>query len=82
MSRWNKLLERLYRLDTSLRYEELKKILVSYGFESSETSGGSSHVTFRKEGCNPVTIPRHRPIKKVYIGIVRNVVMEIEDSVD
>ena len=28
---------------------------------------GSSHYTFRKAGCQPITIPRHEPIKKVYV---------------
>ena len=75
MAKWEKLLEKLYRLDSSLRYDELAKILRAYGYQSNETGGGSSHVTFRKKGCNPVTIPRHSPIKKVYIELVKNVVM-------
>lgn len=28
---------------------------------------GSSHYTFRKAGKNPITIPKHEPIKTVYI---------------
>ena len=32
---------------------------------------GSSHYTFRKSGCNPITIPKHEPIKKVYVEIVK-----------
>lgn len=74
MTKWEKLIERLYRLDSSIRYNELSKILKAYGYNSNETSGGSSHVTFRKKGCNPVTIPRHSPIKKVYIELVKSVV--------
>ena len=75
MAKWQKLLERLYRLDSSMRYDELAKILVTYGYQPNETGGGSSHVTFRKKGCNPVTIPRHNPIKKAYIEMVRSVVV-------
>ena len=75
MAKWEKLLERLYRLDMSIRFEELTKILKTFGYLSNETGGGSSHVTFRKKGCNPVTIPRHSPIKKVYIELVKNVVI-------
>lgn len=36
--------------------------------------GGSSHYTFRKCGCMPVTIPKHEPIKKVYVEMVRQIV--------
>ena len=39
--------------------------------------GGSSHYTFRKEGCMPITIPKYEPIKKVYEEMVRQIV-EIE----
>lgn len=38
-----------------------------------------SHCTFRKEGCRPVTIPKHEPIKKVYVEMVKEV---IESEVD
>ena len=35
---------------------------------------GSSHFTFRKAGCQPITIPKHEPIKKVYVEMVRQIV--------
>ncbi len=35
--------------------------------------GGSSHYTFRKFGCKPITIPKHEPIKKVYVEMVKQV---------
>ncbi len=35
---------------------------------------GSSHCTFRKPGCAPITIPRHEPIKRVYVELVRNAI--------
>lgn len=37
---------------------------------------GSSHYTFRKMGKNPITIPKHEPIKKIYVEMVRAVVEE------
>lgn len=77
MSKWEKLINRLYDLDPSLRYEELKKILISYGFEKHETKGGSSHITFRKQGMYPITIPRHSPLKKHYILLVKLAVENI-----
>lgn len=35
---------------------------------------GSSHYTFRKPGCQPLTIPKHEPIKKVYVELVKQIV--------
>jgi len=32
--------------------------------------------TFRKSGKNPITIPKHEPIKKVYVEMVRDIVEE------
>ena len=36
--------------------------------------GGSSHYTFRKQGCAPITIPKRGSIKKVYVEMVRQIV--------
>ena len=81
MSKWEKLLDKLLSLSSEMRFVELEKILVSYGYVKHGPSGGSSHYTFRKPGCNPITIPMHEPIKKVYIKLVKDVVEgEIENE--
>ena len=78
MSKWDKLLIRIKLLSKDLRFEEIKKILESYGYVMRETSGGSSHITFRKKGEAPITVPRHTPIKKVYIEMVRDIIEKEE----
>ena len=35
---------------------------------------GSSHYTFRKPGCQPITIPKYEQIKKAYVEMVKQVV--------
>ena len=57
-----------------MRFDELRKVLESYGYEMHSPHGGSCHVTFRKAGCNPITIPKHEPIKIVYVEMVKAVV--------
>lgn len=74
MSKWDKLLARIYSLSKDLRFEELRKVLESYGYQMYAPRGGSSHYTFRKAGCQPITIPKHEPIKKIYVEMVRQVV--------
>ncbi|MBS5604524.1 type II toxin-antitoxin system HicA family toxin [Enterocloster lavalensis] len=74
MSQWDKLLGKVCSLSKDLRFEELRRILESYGYEMRAPKGGSSHYTFRKPGCMPITIPKHEPIKKVYIQMVKEVV--------
>ena len=78
MSRWDKLLEQVVSLSPDVRFEELKKILESYGYVMKSSKGGSSHYTFRKDGDHPITIPKHKPIKKVYIKMVKDVIKKGE----
>lgn len=74
MSKWDKLLARIYNLSKSLRFDELRKVLESYGYEMNSPRGGSSHYTFRKARCMPITIPKHEPIKRIYVEMVRKIV--------
>lgn len=74
MSKWDKLLKRICSLSKELRFEELRKVLESYDYEMQAPRSGSSHYTFRKAGCQPITIPKHEPIKKVYVELVKHVV--------
>ena len=59
---------------------ELKKVLEHYGYTMGGPASDSSHKTFRKTGCYPITIPQHEPIKKTYIEMVRDVVESEENN--
>ncbi len=74
MSKWDKLLTRIHSLSKDLRFDELRKVLESYGYKMTAPRGGSSHYTFRKTECKPITIPKHEPIKKVYVEMVKQIV--------
>jgi len=64
-----------------LRFSELQRVLEYYGYEMKSPKGGSSHYTFRKSGCMPITLPKHEPIKKVYVQMVREIVeSEVSDD--
>ena len=43
----------------------------------TQPKGGSSHYVFRK-GDKTIVIPRHKPMLKVYIELVRDAVEEEE----
>ncbi|MBQ1888923.1 MAG: type II toxin-antitoxin system HicA family toxin [Firmicutes bacterium] len=79
MSKWDKLLSRVLSLDNNMRFDELRKVLESFGYTMSAPAGGSSHYTFREKGKSPITIPKHAPIKKIYVELVRTVVEEEMD---
>lgn len=74
MSRWDKLLLRIYSLSKDLRFDEIRRVLESYGYEMGAPKSGGSHYIFRKAGCQPITIPKHEPIKKVYVEMVKLIV--------
>lgn len=74
MSQWDKLIQRIRSLAKDLRFSELRKVLEAYGYTMYAPRGGSSHYVFRKAGHNPITIPKHEPIKTVYVELVREVV--------
>ena len=80
MSKWDKLLKRIYSLSKDFRFEELRKVLESYGYQMNAPKGGSSHYTFRKAGCQPITIPKHESIKKVYVEMVKQIVESEEKN--
>ena len=74
MSQFDKLLARIRNLDKNMRFDELRKILEYYGYTMYGPSGGSSHKTFRKPGCVPITIPMHEPIKRAHVELVKAIV--------
>ncbi|MCR4672303.1 MAG: type II toxin-antitoxin system HicA family toxin [Lachnospiraceae bacterium] len=76
MSKWEKLLSKILSLDKNMRFDELRKVLESYGYTMHAPGSGSSHYTFRKKDKSPITIPRHEPVKKAYVEMVRMVVEE------
>jgi len=76
MGKLEKLIEKIMKLDKNLRFDELAKVLTRLGYKQNRPSGGSSHYTFRKEGKMPITIPKDNPIAKVYVELIRDVLIE------
>lgn len=55
-------------------------VLISFGYRKCSPRSGSSHYTFRKDGKMPITIPKKRPIKEVYVRKVKEIIEgEIKD---
>jgi predicted RNA binding protein YcfA (HicA-like mRNA interferase family) len=65
MSLWEKLLHHILSLSKDMRFAELQKVLESYGYVMQVPKSGSSHYVFHKLGKNPITVPKHEPIKRV-----------------
>lgn len=82
MSQWDKLIAQILSENKNLRFEDLKKALLKIGYAMEQPRGGSSHFTFRKAGCPPITIPKQQPINRAYIELVAEAVRQYleEDS--
>ena len=76
MSQWDKLIKKIISLSKDIRFSKLKKVLESYGYTMEQPRNGSSHCIFRKDGENPITIPKHKVVKVYYILLVKKVVLE------
>jgi len=74
MSQWDKLINSILELSNDIRFDELKKVLEYYGYTMNNPRKGSSHFTFRKQGANPITIPKNQPVKKTYVKLVKEIV--------
>ena len=74
LSQWDKLIAEILSKSPNLRFEDLAKALMKIGYSQNQPKGGSSHYTFRKNGRKPLTIPRHSPMKKIYIELVSEAV--------
>jgi len=74
MGKLEKLIEKILKLDKSLRFDELAKVLMKFGYKQSQPKGGSRHYIFRKDSFPPISIPKDNPIKIVYVELVRDAV--------
>lgn len=80
MTKLDKLVNRILNVPKDMRFDEVKKVLEKCGYKTEQPKGGSSHYTFRKEGCEPITIPKHSPIKRIYVKMVKEVVEGKKDE--
>jgi predicted RNA binding protein YcfA (HicA-like mRNA interferase family) len=77
LSKWDKLIAGVLKLNRNLRFEDLAKVLIKIGYTQNQPKGGSSHYTFRKKNCDPITLPKPKDtqIDIVYIRLVKEAVM-------
>ncbi|MEI8128612.1 MAG: toxin HicA [bacterium] len=73
MAKRDKLLQKI--LDGKrISYVDAEKILISLGYLPKMPSGGSSHVTFRKNNCEQITLVKtQNPLKDYLMKQIREV---------
>ena len=48
-------------------FEIIKRLLEQFGYSCRQPKKGSSHYVFRKDGIYPITFPKNKPVKTVYV---------------
>jgi len=76
MGKLEKLIDEIMRLDKNLRFNELAKVLIKFGYNQSQPGGGSSHYTFKKNGKMPITIKKDFPMDIAYIKMIKEALVE------
>jgi hypothetical protein len=74
MSKRDKLIQKIMK-GKNVSYDEAAKILMELGYMPKQPSGGSSHITFRKDGCNQITLVQtHKQLKEYHIKQIQEAI--------
>lgn len=76
MSKRDKLIQKLKRNPNNVRFETVQELLLYFGFKQHQPSGGSSHFTFLYK-TTIITIPKHKPLKKIYVKHILEILEEL-----
>lgn len=79
MSKRDKQLQTIRNNPKNVKFETIRKILLTHGFSESTPSGGSSHYTYSK-GLYRVTVVKNKPVNSVYIKRAIEIIDMLEDE--
>jgi hypothetical protein len=66
MSQMDKLIKSIKNNPKDVRFEDLRKVLLHYGFEERQPRSGSSHYYYWKNDKG-ISIPKDKPVNKIYV---------------
>ncbi len=71
MSKRDKLIQKILN-GQSIDFKDAEKLLTDIGYVSEYPQGGSSHKTFRKKGCEKITLVSYQgPIKQYALKLIQ-----------
>ncbi len=79
MSKHEKLLKSIRNNPSNVKFENLQKLLLHYGFTERQPRSGSSHFTYTKNETI-ITIPKKKPVNKIYVKQVLKLIDEMEND--
>ena len=69
-----KIIEKMQNQPSNISFDEIEKVLMHIGYVFERQKG--SHCIFRNREGKMLTIPRHIPIKAVYVKLVLRLLKE------
>jgi len=82
MTKLDKLRQRIEQQPQNVRFEDLDRLLLAYGFGVRQPRRGGSHYFYNK-GRVTVTIPRRKQqMPPVYVRLVLEAIEQAEEEVD
>jgi len=66
LSKKEKEFEKIKNNPKNIKFTTIDKLLRQYGFTVRQPKGGSSHYIYKKDKLT-LTIPKHSPVREVYI---------------
>ena len=80
MTKRQKQLEKIRNNPLNVRFEELARLLLDYGFLRRQPRSGSSHYIYVRNSLR-ITIPMNRPhLKEIYVKQVVKLLEEIDNE--
>lgn len=79
MSKKEKLLQSIRNNPSSVKFETLQNLLLYYGFKERQPKGGSSHYSYILDKLI-LTVPKHKPVNKIYVKQFLKLIDEIENN--
>lgn len=81
LSKREKLIEKMRNNPKDIPFEELDALLKYYGCQSRQPKSGSSHYFYTHPvASEPLSIPKARPIKAIYIKRALQMIDEIKEG--
>ena len=79
MSKKEKLLQSIRNNPSNVKFETLQNLLLYYSFKERQPKGGSSHYSYTLDKLI-LTVPKHKPVNKIYVKQFLKLIDEIENN--
>lgn len=76
-----KLIEKMNNNPKDVPFEDINNLLTHYGCQVRQPKSGSSHYIYTHPAASePLTIPKRRPIKAIYVKKALQMIDEIKEA--